>query len=436
MRLLPSAAAIVSLAAALLPAGAETIVGRLVASPEPGWPQWRGPRRDGICDEKGLLPAWPEGGPRLLWKAEGLGRGWAAPVVTGGTIYLAGDVGGDCVVFALDLEGKPRWRTPNGPAWRKSYPGARASCAVRDGLVYHLNGHGHVACLDAATGGVRWTVNILDRFEGKVITWGLAECLLVDGPRLVVTPGGRKGLVAALDRETGKTVWTSEAVPGENASYSSPILFELGGRRHLVSCSSKHVFGVDADTGKGLWRMPRPTRHEAICTTPVLAGDGVFVTSPDGFGGARYRILGATADTARAEQAWECPLDTLQGGTVLVDGTIYGSGCTGLRGWAAIDAATGRVRYGTKDLAAGAVIWADGRLYVLAQDGMAALLAPGDSAFEMAGRFRLVEAIPNDAWAHPVICDGRLYLRYHDTLWCYDVRGGQGRQAPAGGTDR
>lgn len=396
----------------------------LPVSPEPGWPQWRGPRRDGVSDEKGLLPAWPEGGPKLLWKADGLGRGWASPVVTGGALFIPGDVGMDVVIAAFDLDGKPLWTAKNGQAWKRNYPGARATGIVSEGLLYHMNAHGRVAGLDVKTGQEAWSDNVLVRFGGRPITWGHSECLLVDGPRLIVTPGGSKGLIAALDKKTGATVWASDAVEGENSSYGSPLLFTMGGRRHLVNCSSKHVFGVDADTGKGLWKMPRPTRYEAICTTPVLVPGGVFVTSPDGRGGALYRILGATAAAARAEQAWDCPLDTLQGGTVLVDGTIYGSGYSGLRGWAAVDAATGRVRYEMKELAAGASIWADGRLYALGQDGTMALLKPGETGFEVTGRFRLVPDRKDDCWAHPVICGGRLYLRYQDTLWCYDVRGG------------
>jgi outer membrane protein assembly factor BamB len=178
----------------------------LVASPEADWPQWRGKYRDGISDETGLLQSWPEGGPRLLWKTSGLGKGWSSPIIVGGTIYITGDVGDACTVFAFDLDGKPRWQAANGAAWRGSYPGARAACAYSEGRLYHMNAHGRVACLEAATGKELWAVNVLETFEAKNITWAMAECLLVDGPRLVVTPGGKKAMMAALDKITGKTV--------------------------------------------------------------------------------------------------------------------------------------------------------------------------------------------------------------------------------------
>lgn len=395
--------------------------GKLVASKEPGWPQWRGPRRDGISDEKGLLQTWPEGGPKLLWKIAGLGRGWSSPIVTGGSIYITGDVGEDLIIFAFDLEGKPRWKAVNGRAWTGQYPGARGACVYDEGYLYHLNAHGRVACLDARTGRETWAVNVLERFDGAGILWGLSECLLVDGPRVIVTPGGKKGAMAALDKKTGETLWASDPIEGNTAGYGSPILFELGGRRHLVSCSSKHVFGVDADTGRNLWKRPRPSEYIALCFTPLLCGDGVYVTTPGKNGGTLYR-LGVQDGPPKVEAVWDAPLDTLQGGTVLVDGFLYGSGYKGFKGWAALELATGKPLHTNRDLASGSVIHADGRLYCLSERGEMALLKPAPDAFEFAGRFPLVAERTSEVWAHPVLCDGRLYIRHHDSLSCYDVR--------------
>jgi len=399
----------------------EAPAGRLIASPEAGWPQWRGPRRDGISDEKGLLQTWPEGGPKLLWKVPDLGRGWSSPIITQGTLYITGDVGEDLVVYAFDLDGKPKWQAKNGAAWKGSWPGARACLAASEGRLYHMNAHGRVACLDAATGREQWVVNVFERFEGRNITWAVAECLLVDGPRVVVTPGGRKAMMAALDKKTGETVWTSAPIAGDKAGYASPILFEFGGRRHLVNFSSRHAFGVDADTGKLQWTVDCANRYEVNVCTPVFADGRVLLVSPDGPDAMLFALQVQGGET-RAERVWTSDLDTCTGGGVLVDGVFYGSGYRTLRGWRGIDWKTGQTKWETRELESGSAIWADGRLYLLSETGAAALAKPAPAGLEFRGRLDLVTK-KQDAWTHPVILDGRLYLRYHNTLWCYDVKG-------------
>lgn len=406
------------------------------------WAHWRGPRRDGVCDETGLLQQWPDGGPKLLWKSGDLGRGYCAPIVVGDRIYLTGEVGRELRVFALDLAGRPVWTSQNGRAWTGPYPGARASCAFSDGRLYHLNAHGRVACMDAQTGAEIWAVNVLERFEGKNLTWALSECLLVDGPRVIVTAGGSKALLVALDAQTGETVWTSEplrlglantpaherlaepAGEADSAGYTSPILMPLGSRRMIVNCSLQHVFGVDADTGELLWSRPMPTRHKVLAATPVRVGDAVFVTGPDGEGGKLFR---PRAEGARVvvETVWRSELDACQGGVVFADGSLFGAIYRQRKAWVCLDPKTGAVRYELNDLAKGAALWADGRLYCLSEEGEVALLKPGSDRFEYAGRFRLVPERRNDTWTHPVLLDGRLYLRDHETLFCFDVRAGR-----------
>jgi outer membrane protein assembly factor BamB len=407
--------------AALAATAAETDRDGLIATSEPGWPQWRGPRRDGICAETGLLPNWPAEGPPLLWKVGGLGRGYSSPIIARGLLYLTGDVGGELRIFAFTLDGKPKWQSTNGRAWKASYPGARASCAFDGGRLYHMNAHGRVACLDANSGGELWAVNVLERFDGKNIRWGLSECLLVDGPRVIVTPGGRKGLMAALDKASGKTVWASEPMAGERAGYASPILFRWRGRRMLATCSSKHVFGVDADTGRLLWAHPRPTRFEVIASVPVYYDGAIFASSPDGKEAELLRLQ-ADGDTVRVRHVWSSELNNLSGGVILRNGLLYGAGYRKGNGWFGVDARTGKTRYRKRDLASGSAVYADGRLYCLSERGVMALLKPAPAALAAAGQFRLVQRRVRDAWAHPVIHDKRLYLRYHDTLWCYDIR--------------
>ena len=391
--------------------------------PQPSWPRWRGPNRDGKCPETNLLPAWPEGGPKLLWSVNGIGRGWSAPIIAGGLLYITGDIGEDLWIFAYrpGPGGKLEWKAPNGRSWKRSYPGARASCTYDDGKLYHMNTHGRVVCLDAASGKTVWTVDTLQRFNAKEIRWGHSECLLIDGERLIVTPGGSKAMMAALDKNTGKTIWASAPLGKDAASYASPVLFEYGGMRHLVSSSAHQAFGVNADTGKILWSRPRPTRYQVIANAAVYHDGKVFVTSPDGKPSEQYRLT-VSGDKASVEQTWTTELNGLSGGVIYLDGRLYGSGYRKGDGWFCIDFATGKTLYAKRDLHAGSTVLAGGLLYCFSERGEMALLKPTDKGFETKGRFRRVEAKTKDSWTHPVICDGRLYLRYHDTLWCYDIR--------------
>lgn len=292
-------------------AWALTASAELIPSQEPGWPQWRGRWRDGIVRDAGSLAEWPEGGLPRRWSVSQVGRGWSSPVISGGRLFITGDHGDALEIRALDLDGRLLWLATNGAAWKGSYPGARASCTVADGRLFHLNAHGRLAALDAASGRELWAVNVLERFEGRNIQWALSESLLVDGDRVFVTAGGAQALVAALDVRDGATVWRSEPlrlgpspsprhqrVPepaGEvdPAGYTSPILCRVGARRVLVNCSNRHAFGVDADSGRLLWTRPMPTRYQVLACPPALWRDCVFVTGPDGDGGRLIRMAAA-----------------------------------------------------------------------------------------------------------------------------------------------
>lgn len=393
----------------------------LIASPEPGWPQWRGPRRDGISQETGLLESWPAGGPRLLWKVDGLGTGWSSPIVVDGRLYVTGDVDDDLVVFAFDRHGRPLWRATNGRSWTGPYPGARACCAFSQGRLYQLNAHGRLACLHAESGSQLWAVDILERFAARNITWAISECLLVDGPRVIVTPGGGKALVAALDKHSERTVWTTAPLGTDRTSHSSPILLRYGGRRVIVNCSSAHGFGVDADGGELLWTVPLRNRYGVNTATAVYGSGSVFYVTPYAEHGRLYHLRASRQGIA-AEHAWTCSLDTVTGSGLLHRGTLYAAGYKRSKWWFGVDWRTGETKCELKELTTGAAIYADRRLYVLDESGTVGLLKPGADGLEMAGSFRLSAKRVRDAWAHPVLDDGRLYLRYHQQLWCYDVK--------------
>jgi len=395
--------------------------GGLIATAEKDWPQWRGPRRDGICNETNLLAKWPAEGPGELWSVKGLGRGWSSPIIGYGKLYITADVSSTLWIVAYDLAGKPAWKVRNGRAWKKSFPGARACCVLSEGRLYHMNAHGRVVCLNAADGKTVWTVDTLQRFGAKEIRWGHSECLLVDGERLIVTPGGSKAMMAALDKRTGKTLWASEPIPSDGASYSSPVLFEHGRVRQIVNYSSRHAFGVNAETGKLLWRRHRPTLYQVLSAPAVYHDGTLFLTSPDGKKVAEKLRLRVAGQAVTVEQLWTAELNCLTGGVVFLDGRLYGSGYRKNDGWFCLDAATGKTLYAKRDLNSGAVLYADGLLYCFTERGEMALLKPTERGFQAQGRFRRVARRVKDAWAHPVIHNARLYLRYHDTLWCHDI---------------
>jgi outer membrane protein assembly factor BamB len=336
-------------------------------------------------------------------------------------VFVTGDVGDDLVVYAFSCHGQKLWQATNGRAWPGPYPGARACCAYADGRIYHLNAHGRLACFDAATGREEWAVDLLARFAADNITWAISECVLVDGPRVIVTPGGKQALMAALDRQDGHTVWTTPSLDGEKTSYSSPILVQFRGQRLLVNCSARHGFGVDADSGRLLWTVPLYNRFETNVSTPIYGAERLYFVTPYAEEGRQYQLQ-SRSDTLAVEQTWSSSLDTVTGSGVLVDNTLFAAGYRKSKAWMGIDWLTGRTNYELRDFTTGAAIHADERLYCLDETGKVGLLGLGPQALEVRGQFRLPVERVRDAWAHPVLCDGRLYLRYHDELWCFDVK--------------
>jgi len=366
------------------------------------------------------LKSWPAGGPKLLWTASGIGKGWSSPVFSGDRIYITGDVDKELHVFALTLDGKHKWKAINGKAWAKPFGGARASCTYDDGRVFNMNAYARLACLNAKDGKEMWTVDLMKEFDAKKIYFGFSESVIVDGDRLIATPGGKKGTVVCLDKKTGKTVWAAGGQGEEAANYSSAILVKLGGKRQVIACGSRHTFGVDADKGKILWSHRHAIKKSMSTSIPVLHNNLLFITNSCREYGTSY-CLQIDTSGRKAKKIWTSGLDNSHGSVVTVGGRIYSASSRKLPGWLCVDFESGKTKYVKKDLVRGSLICADGRLYCLAQTGTMALLKPTDKGFENTGQFQLVKG-KKDVWAHPVICSGKLYLRYHDKLYCYDIR--------------
>lgn len=390
------------------------------------WPQFRGPNRDGKSAETGLLKKWPEGGPGLLWSADGLGVGFSSVAVAGGCIYTTGMMDGQGILFAYNFDGKLRWKVPYSPEWRGSFPGTRTTPTVQGDRVYVFGGMGHLVCLNAKSGDTVWQVDTLKEFEGRNITWGMSGSPLIDGNNVICTPGGRKGAVVALDKMTGRTVWATTGL-NESATYCSPILVRRGPNRLLVNAIQKSVICVSADTGRLIWQVPYETSYDTAIATPVYNDGCIFVTSVcEGRFTRGGVMLALSEDGTGVSTKWTTQvLDCHHGGFVLLDGYLYGSNFNGIPSgdWVCLDWSNGQVMYETRwNGNKGAIIYADGMLYCYDENiGDLALVKASPAGFEIVSSFRITLG-SGKHWAHPAISDGRLYVRHGDVLMAYDIK--------------
>jgi outer membrane protein assembly factor BamB len=354
------------------------------------WPQWRGVHRDGTAPDTGLLHTWAEGGPPLLFSMAGAGGGFSSIAVTADRILTMGDHGDEQFVLAFDRStGDPLWRTAIGPAWLDGLGGPRATPTVVDGVAYALGTEGDLVALDVITGDVRWQVHLQSDLGGSMPEpavdypyWRYAESPLVDGDRLIVTPGGPESLIVALDRHSGELVWRTAIPPfGESgipgAGYSSAVISEAGGIRQYVQLIGYGVVGVEATTGRLLWTYGRIANDVANIPTPLVHGDYVVFATGYGSGAALLRLV-PDGDGIRADEVWFNEAGTMQnhhGGMVLHEGTIFlGQGHN--RGFPlAVDFLSGEVVWGPeRNDGSGSVMYADGHLYYRYQNGVIVLV--------------------------------------------------------------
>ncbi|RMH18942.1 MAG: alcohol dehydrogenase [Acidobacteria bacterium] len=380
-------------------------------------PQFRGPNRDGIFPETGLLKSWPEGGPKLLWMAEGLGESYASVSVADGRIYTTGKHDQRGSVYAFDLDGKLLWRKEYGAEHSgNGYPGTRTTPTVDDGRLYLLSSAGLATAIDAESGDVVWQVDVFDAFGGSNIYFGVAESPLVDGPRVIFTPGGKDAAVVALDKKTGDAVWTSKGL-SDKAAYCSPRLFDDGERRQIITLVSQHLVGIGPETGEVLWRHPIKVNYDIHANSPIFAGDSIYVSHGYGQGGRLFQLA---ADGRSVSEKWrEEKLDVHHGGAVLIDGRIYGAASK--KDWYCLDAASGEIAASIRRLGKGSVIYADGRLYGYLESGDVVLVDPDPANFQVVSRFKITQG-SGQHWSHPVISDGVLYVRHGDVLLAFDVK--------------
>lgn len=390
------------------------------------WPEWRGADRADRSPDNDLLKAWPTGGPNLNWVFKDAGLGYAGYSVVVDRLYTMGLRGGQELLLALNTkDGTEVWQAAAGPKYPNGWgDGPRMTPTVHDGHVFALGGQGLLVCASAKDGKIVWQKSLVADLGGKLQDWGYTESPLIVGDKVIVTPGGSQGTLAALNRKTGEVVWRSTDVT-DPAQYSSPILINHGGKQQIVQLVTKRVFGTDPETGKVLWRADFPGRV-AVIPTPIYHDGIVYVTAGYGVGCKAVKL---SADGKSAETLYENNkvMKNHHGGVVLVDGHIYGH--SDGYGWICQELATGKEVWVHKGFGKGATHYADGMLYCVDEkSGDVVLAEVSPTGWSEKGRFRLDPLSTQrnkqgGIWPHPVVVGGKLYLRDQEYLFCFDVKG-------------
>ncbi len=395
-------------------------------SPAADFPQWRGPLRDGHSPETGLLQQWPKDGPKLHWQVKEIGAGYSTPSVVGDRVYLLGNEGAEESVIALAVkDGSRVWAAKLGkvghPEQNPSYPGSRSTPTVDGKLLFALGSDGDLVCLEIGNGKEVWRKHLRNDFGGKYGEWAYAESPLVDGEQLICTPGGTNATVVALSKQTGAVIWKCAVPEGSAAGYSSAIIAEFSGVKQYVQFLTSGLMGVDAKTGKLLWRFEKTGKGSpAVIITPLVS-EGMI------YSGA-FRANTALVKPVLKDGAFTVEeiysgnkLPIGSGGVVKVGDFIYGSSQSAM----CVEFKTGAVKW--EERAIGPCSWlvADNRIYLHAESGEVALIEPSGEGYREKGRFSPSNPPtrgPAKAWTYPVVADGRLYIREQNILWCYDVK--------------
>jgi len=397
-----------------------TLLGTAFAAAE-DWPQWRGPSRDGKSAETGLLKEWPEAGPPLAWTANSAGQGYGTPSVAAGKLFVMGNGSGREWIICLDeASGKQVWACATGRIRSNGggYPGPRSTPTVANGKVYAMGLAGRLICCDANTGRPLWHREMTRDFGGEEPRWGYSESVLVDGDRVLCTPGKEKTVVA-LDAGSGQEIWSAKA--GDPASYSSIVKAVIAETPQFVAFTLRGLVGIAAADGAVLWRYDEPSNGQVNCPTPVVVGSTVFAASGYGRGGGCAWIRKDDAGKFTAKQLYFTnKIQNQHGGFVVVDGILYGCGDPGAL--VCLNYKTGVV---TKAVRTGrfSIAYADGMLYLRCEDGRMDLYEASSTEPTRRGSFMQPSRSKSKAWPHPVIANGRLYLRDQNLIFCYNIAG-------------
>jgi outer membrane protein assembly factor BamB len=388
-------------------------------TPAGDWPQWRGVDRAGISRETGLLKQWPASGPAVAWTTIGLGAGYGSVAVSGDRVFVQGATARESLVSSINrADGKVLWTKVIGARGDNDRGnGPRSTPTVDGDRLYLLTENGDLVCLRVADGARVWQRNVLRDFGASNINWLISESPLVDGSRVVVTPGGSSGGMVALDKMTGKTIWATMDLD-EEAGYSSPIVADVHGVRTYMTLTSTAGVGIRAADGKLMWRYTGAANRTANITTPIYANNQVFFSSAYGTGGALVGLRAASGEIRAQEVYFTRDMQNHHGGVVLIDGYLYGYNNSVLT---CLEWATGKMMWRDRSVGKGAVSYADGHLYILGENNVVGLVEATPAGYREKGRFTIRDQ-GWPSWSHPAIAGGRLFIRNQGTLTAYDVK--------------
>jgi len=380
------------------------------------WSQWRGKNRDGISAERGLLKDWPAGGPELAWTVKGAGEGYSSFAVAGGKVYTLGARGGTEFTMAFDeATGKKLWEVATGNRFRNDRgDGPRGTPTIDGGQVYAYGASGDLAVLDAATGKIAWKINVIEKFGGRNITWGLSESPLVMPDRILINAGGSGASIVAVNRKDGSLIWKSG---NDEAGYSSGILVPFEGIPQAIFFSASHGVAVDARDGRQLWTYGKASNGTANVATPIARGNKVFFSSDYGTGAGLVALSGTGNKITASEVYFTREMRNHHASSVLVGDHLYGFSSAILT---AMKFDTGQVAWRDRSVGKGSVVFADDRLYLFSDNGVVGLAEANPAGYKEHGRFEIrTGSLPT--WSHPVVANGKLYLRDQDTIYAYSV---------------
>lgn len=391
------------------------------------WPQWRGPHRDGISSETNLLKEWPQDGPHLIWQVKDLGSGYSTPSVEGNRIYIMTNEGMDNeFVKALEVEtGKLIWKTRVGkvglPDQQPNFPAARSTPTVDKDAIYALGSDGDLVCLDKKSGQIRWSENIRQKFNGQPGKWAYAESPLVDGEKVVCVPGGKEATLIALDKKNGELIWQAAVPGGSDAGYASIVIAMAGSNKQYIAFLINGLVGVDAETGKFLWLYDQ-TKDVATIPTPVVQNNYVYSGTRKACGLLKIVTEQDSVDIEEVYQVSNLP--STIGGSILLGDYLFG---TDAKNIICANFLTGEIMWKEPGIAPASLCYAEGRLYLHGENGTVALIEASTEVYNELGRFSPPDQPERTnnmekAWTYPVVANGRLYIRDHDILWCYDVK--------------